>query len=90
MKASLEDVSPVKKKLMVEVEAEEVNKKVNEAYSKLGKRAKIPGFRPGKIPRRVLESYFGSQVLEEVTRSLDNETLAEAVQETNTIPLSMP
>lgn len=90
MKASLEDVSPVKKKLMVEVEAEEVNKKVNEAYSKLGKRAKIPGFRPGKIPRRVLESYFGSQVLEEVTRSLVNETLAEAVQETNTIPLSMP
>jgi len=90
MKASLEDVSPVKKKLMVEIEAEEVNKKINEAYSELGKRAKIPGFRPGKIPRGVLESYFGSQVLEEVTRSLVNETLAEAVQETNTMPISMP
>jgi trigger factor len=90
METSVEDISPVKKKLTVEIEAEEINKKVDEAYRELGKRAKIPGFRSGKIPRRILENYFGSQVMEDVTRSLVNETLPEAVQQTNTIPLTMP
>ncbi|MEE9611263.1 MAG: trigger factor [Desulfatiglandales bacterium] len=90
MKTSVEDISPVKKKLTVEIEAEEVNKKVDEAYRTLGKRAKIPGFRSGKIPRKILDNYFGGQVMEDVTRSLVNETLPEAVQQTNTIPLTMP
>ena len=48
MKASIEQVTPVKKRLTVEVEAEEVNRKIEEAYKDLKKRAKVDGFRPGK------------------------------------------
>ena len=40
MKTAVEDISPVKKKLLVEIEADEVNKKVNKAYKDLGKKAK--------------------------------------------------
>jgi len=90
MKTSLEDISTVKKKLLVEVEAEEVDRKLNEAYKDLGKRAKIHGFRPGKIPRKILEQYFGEQVVEDVARGLVSETLPAAVEETQTYPLSMP
>ena len=90
MKTTLEDISPVKKKLMVEIEAEEVDKKVNETFRGLGKKAKIRGFRPGKVPRKILERYFGNQVIEDVTRALVSETLPKAIEETNAFPLTMP
>jgi trigger factor len=90
MKTSLEEISTVKKKLLVEVEAQEVDRKLNEAYKDLGKRAKIHGFRPGKIPRKILEQYFGEQVVEDVARGLVSETLPTAVEENQTYPLSMP
>jgi trigger factor len=90
MKASLEDISSVKKRLLVEIGAEEVKEKANGAYRELGKRAKIPGFRPGKIPRNILERYFGKEVLEDLKKDLVNETLPKAVEETKTFPLFMP
>jgi trigger factor len=90
MKTVLEVISPVKKKLMVEVEPEEVDKKVEETYRTLGKSAKVHGFRPGKIPRRILERYYGAQVSEEVARELVKETLPKAMDETKTYPLTLP
>ncbi len=90
MKTILEDISPVKKKLMIEIEAEEVSKRINKAYKELGKRAKVRGFRPGKVPRRILESYFGTQVVEDVTRTMVSETLPKALEETKTFPLTVP
>jgi trigger factor len=90
MKTSLEEISTVKKKLVVEVDAEEVDRKLGEAYKRLGKSAKIRGFRPGKIPRKILEQYFGEQVVEDVARGLVSETLPVAVEETKTYPLTMP
>lgn len=90
MKTSVEDISGVKKKLTVEIEAEETDRKVNEAYKSLAKRAKIPGFRPGKVPRRILENYYGSQVLEDLARDLVAETLPTALEETKTFPVAAP
>ena len=90
MKASLEDISPVKKKLLVEIESQEVERKLNEAYRDLGKKAKIPGFRTGKIPRNILEKHFSLQVGEDVTRSLINETFPKAVDEVKAFPLGPP
>lgn len=90
MKTALEVVSPVKKKLMVELEPQEVDKKIEETYRNLGKSAKVPGFRPGKIPRKVLERVYGPQVSEEVARELVKETLPIAMDETKTFPLSVP
>ncbi|MGD8986115.1 MAG: trigger factor [Desulfobacteraceae bacterium] len=90
MKTRLEEISPVKKKLEIEIEAGEVSKKIEEAYRELRKGVKLPGFRPGKVPRKILERRFGNQVIDDVTRRLVNETLPKAVEETNAIPLSMP
>ena len=90
MKTNLEDLSPVKKKLEIEIEAGEVAKKIDEAYKDLKKEVKLPGFRPGKAPRTLLERQFGDQVMEDVTRKLVNETFLKAVEETNVFPLNRP
>ena len=90
MKTSLEEISPVKKKLSIEIESTEVDKKLNEAYRELGKKAKIPGFRPGKVPRKILETHFSAQVTEDVTKNLISETFPMAIQEVETFPLGAP
>ena len=55
MKTSTEAISQVKTKLSVEIMADEVDKKINRSYQDLKKRAKIKGFRPGKVPKAILE-----------------------------------
>jgi len=90
MKASLQDITAVKKRFFVEIESAEVDKKLNEAYGELRKKAKIPGFRPGKAPRKILETRFGDQVTEDVTRSLINETFPKAIEEVKAFPVSAP
>jgi len=90
MKASIEEITPVKKRLTVEVEAEEVNRKIDEAYKELKKKAKVDGFRPGKVPRNILERHFGDQVTQDVKRGLLSETLPRAFEETKIFPVVMP
>ena len=90
MKTTLEEISPVKKKLLVEIDASEVSKKLNQAYGDIRKRVRIPGFRPGKAPRKILESYYGNQVRDDVTKDLISESFPKAVDEVKTFPLGQP
>jgi trigger factor len=90
MKTSVEDISSVKKKLLIEIESLEVNNRLNEAFEELGKRAEIPGFRRGKVPRKILERHFGNQVVDDVARDLINKTLPQAVEEAGTFPIGTP
>ncbi len=90
MKTNLEDISPVKKKLVIEIEPLEVDNKLNETYRDLAKSVKVPGFRPGKVPRKILETRFGNQVIEDVSRNLISETLPKALEEAKTYPISTP
>jgi trigger factor len=90
MKASIEQITPVKKRLTVEIEPEEVDKKIEEAYKQLRKKARVDGFRPGKVPRNILQRYFGAQVNEDVKRGLLSETLPQAFEETKIFPVAMP
>ena len=90
MKTTVEEISPVKKKILVEIDSKDVDKKIDSAFQKYGKSAKIKGFRPGKVPMKVLERYYGDQVMYEVTNSIIQETLPQAMQETDTWPLNMP
>jgi len=90
MKTNVEEISPVKRKLTVELDAEEVNRKIEDAYRTLKKQAKVRGFRPGKAPREILERYYGEEVTRDVTKGLVNETLPMAFEETDTYPLTFP
>jgi trigger factor len=81
MKIQVETLSPVEKKVTVEIDPERVAKEFDRAYSALGRRVKIRGFRPGKVPRAVLERTFRDQVEGDVVQRLVSETFEQAVRE---------
>ncbi len=80
-KATIEDVSPVRKRIAIEVPAQSVQAEIDRAFSSVGQRASLRGFRPGKAPRPVLERVFGDQIRREVFGRLVEESLQQAVDE---------
>jgi trigger factor len=90
MKVTVEDVSNIKKKITVIVPKDAVNTAVEDAYTELNKKAKIKGFRPGKVPRHLLKSMFRDQVRADVTEKLFGETYAKALDEAGIHPVSYP
>ncbi len=81
VKAEVENLSEVKRKLSIEVPADEVTGEVDRAYRELSKQAKVKGFRPGKVPRSVLEMYYHKQINEEVSEALVRHSLSVALKE---------
>ncbi len=90
MKTSIEEISQVKRRINVEIEAEEVAKKLDQAYKEFSKRVKVKGFRPGKAPRRVLEQYYGKQIVSDVKSDLIKESFSKVVKDTRLFPLGSP
>ena len=90
MQVSVEDLSSVKKVMHIEVPSEDVARELDEAYKELKKTAKIKGFRPGKVPRSVLERHYKKSVNADVSQKLLQQSLVDAFQETKLQPLGMP
>ncbi|HVM39743.1 MAG TPA: trigger factor [Acidimicrobiia bacterium] len=65
MKTSVETVEDSRVKLSVQIPASDFEKDVDEAFKKLAAEVKLPGFRPGKVPRRLLEQRLGTGVARE-------------------------
>lgn len=90
MNVKIEDISSVKKKLSFEVPEQVVSEQITKAYQKIGKTAKIKGFRPGKVPQAMLEKYYGAQMEEKVLTSLINDTYFKALLEHKIAAISDP
>ena len=90
MQVSIEDVSPVEKKMSVEIPWEMVSEKLGNAYRELGKGVALKGFRKGKVPRPVLEQVYGQRVNYEVASELVNESFYKANQEHNLAAVAPP
>jgi trigger factor len=90
MKINVETVSPVERKLTIEVPPERVAKELDKAYAGVGRRAKLPGFRAGHIPRAVLERNFKFEVERDVAERLVNLTFIEATAEKGIEPVATP
>ena len=82
MKTSVEPLEGNKVKLSVEVDEQEFDKAIDAAFKKLSKEVRIPGFRPGKAPRRVLEARIGiGPAREQALREAIPRYLGKAVRE---------
>ncbi|HEY4242230.1 MAG TPA: trigger factor [Kofleriaceae bacterium] len=81
MQVRIEDVSPVEKKMIVEVPWETVSVKLGDAYRELAKGVALKGFRKGKVPRPVLEQVYGPRVNAEVAYQLVRESFFQASEE---------
>jgi trigger factor len=86
----IEDVSPVKKKIAVEIAWPDVKQELDDVFRKIGKTAKIKGFRQGKIPRPVLERFYKEYAEEETINNLVNRYFWKAVEDQKVVPLSQP
>jgi len=77
----IEDISTVKKKLSFDIPWADVKNEMDLVYRKLGKKAKVKGFRPGKVPRGILEKHFKEEAEEETVSNLVNKYYWETLQE---------
>ena len=82
--------SPVLTVLSVTIAAERVEKAFDLTYRKLQKQANVKGFRPGKVPRSVLERLYGASITDEIQRMLLAETLGDAIELANLTPVTEP
>jgi trigger factor len=91
LKSTVEHLSPTRVRINVEVPFDELKPDFDRAYRKLAKQVRIPGFRPGKAPARVLESRIGrGAVLDEVVQEAIPAKYLEAVNSGEVRTLGRP
>ena len=87
---SIEDVSQVKKRFSFDVPWVDVKGELDAAYREIGAKAKVKGFRTGRIPRSVLEAYYKAEAEGEAISSIVSRVYWEAVEKNDIIPISEP
>jgi trigger factor len=91
MKTTLEPLEGNKVKLSIEVDEAEFDKAIDAAFRKIARETRIPGFRPGKAPRRILEARFGSDVArDEALRDALPDYYEQALREQEVDPIAPP
>ncbi len=90
MKFEVEDLGATKKRLKVEISADDVEKALNKAYAELNKSVKIEGFRPGHAPKGILEKRYGKGVEADMLEKLIPAHYFQAAQEAGIIPVDNP
>lgn len=88
MEYAVEDLSPVKKKVHITVEAKEVEAAIMAAVAVYRTSVKLDGFRKGKVPSSVVESRFRDKIYEEAKQDLVNVHINEVVQALGVAPVS--
>jgi len=91
VKTDVEELSPTRVRLTVEVPFEELKPSLDHAYREVGRQVRIPGFRPGHVPRPVLDQRVGrGAVLEHAINDAVPELYAKAVQDAHVSALGQP
>ena len=91
MKSTVEKLSPTRVRINVEVPFAELQPDFDRAYKQLAKQVRLPGFRPGKAPAKLLEARLGrGAVLEQVVNDALPSRYSEAVTTTEVRPLGQP
>ncbi len=80
-KSTIEDAGPCRKRLSIEIPAEEVAAKIRASFDVVAQQAALPGFRPGKAPRKLIERRFGKAARDEARGELASAAVKEAIQE---------
>ena len=91
MKSSVEQLSPTRVRINVEVPFTELEPDFQRAYKELAKQVRLPGFRPGKAPAKLLEARFGREaMLDQVVNEALPARYGQAVAESEVHPLGQP
>lgn len=90
MQVSVEQLGALERKMTVRLPASRIDDRVRTRLRELGQTVRIKGFRPGKVPAKVVEQRFGAQVRSEAVSDVVGATFEQAVTEHNLRPAMMP
>jgi trigger factor len=91
VKTDVEELSPTRVKLTIEVPFEELKPSLDKAYREVAKQVRIPGFRPGRVPPRVIDARIGrTAVLDQAVNEAVPELYSKAVAEREVVPVGQP
>jgi len=90
MQVTVESTGTLERKMRVELPVERIEQEVNTRLKSVGKTAKIKGFRPGKVPAKVVKQRYGKQIRQEVLADLMQRSYSDAVTQENLNPAGNP
>src|SRR5215216_6229758 len=90
MKTEFTDVSETQKTLTIEIPSDIVAAEINRVARDYSKQAKIPGFRPGKVPATIIKRRFKEQIFHDVMHGLIPRAVDDALQERGIEPVDTP
>ena len=90
MKTEFTDVSATQKTITIEIPTDVVSAEINRVAKGYTKQARIPGFRPGKVPASLIKKRFKEQILNDVAHGLIPRAVDEALQERGIEPVDTP
>jgi trigger factor len=91
VKTDVEELSPTRVKLTVEVPFDELKPNLDKAYKEISKQVRLKGFRPGKVPAQLIDQFVGrSTVLQEAVNDALPDLYGRAVQESEVFALGQP
>jgi len=90
MKVTVEELSPSKRALQVELPPEQVAARMEATLKELSRKVHIPGFRKGKVPPNIIQRRFQSDLQEEVLRELIPDSYRQALTQVDFTPVSQP
>jgi len=89
MQVSVEESGVIERKLTISVPSVEIDREVKSRLVTVARKARIPGFRPGKAPKKVIEQRYAPQVTHEVITDTINSSYREALGQENIIPAGL-
>ena len=90
MQVSIENVGALGRKLTVRLPAQRLEETVRTRIQEMGRSARLKGFRPGKVPTRVIEQRYGSQIRNEALSEMIGSSFQEAISEQKLRPAVQP
>jgi trigger factor len=91
VKTDVEELGPTRVKLTIEVPFEELKASLDKAYREVGRQVRVPGFRPGKVPPRIIDQRVGrAPVLEQAVNDALPELYSRALEEGDVLALGQP
>ena len=91
MKTDVEELGPTRVKLTIEVPFEELKGSLDKAYREVARQVRVPGFRPGRVPPRIIDQRFGrGMVLEQAVNDAVPQLYGQALQDNDVFALGQP
>src|SRR6266404_22751 len=90
MQVSVESTGSLERKMEIQIPAAQIEKAIDERLIKMSRTVRLNGFRPGKVPVKVVRQQFGDQIRQEVLGDVMQSSFAEAVGQQKLAPVSLP